>query len=359
MMQTKIVQFFKRSGANDAPADGHRSSAARGTPSKPSSFVPPVVSPSLRRPSSSSPPTRAPAKRPVAPARPLSPSLTQRGRVTLPATAHRATSPSLLRPPGPRPGNARPAAHASRLHVVSLYDLSTYALQPWADAGFECHAYDIAHAGTATVRKNITVHKADLYNPLVRERIRQKHAGRCAFAFAFPPCTNLSIAGARWFAKKRAENPRFMEVAAQNVIDAANLCKAMGGIHAVENPRTSRLSVLWRTCDHWFNPCDYGGYVPSPGTHPVWPNKIPAYDAYEKPTGLWTSPEFVMPSPKRVKPTWRIFGGKKPGSRKRRISPLFYGTGVRVRNATPRGFARAVFKANQQRATRHLLRRML
>ena len=31
------------------------------------------------------------------------------------------------------------------MEVVSLYDFTGEALRPWAEAGYECHAYDIQH----------------------------------------------------------------------------------------------------------------------------------------------------------------------------------------------------------------------
>ena len=229
------------------------------------------------------------------------------------------------------------------MHVVSLFDHTTIALQPWANAGFECHAYDIAHVND-TRRGNITVHQADLYDAAVRQKVRKRHAGRCVFVFAFPPCTDLSIAGARWFARKRKANPRFMEDAAQRVIETARLCESLGGRYVIENPKSSRLNVLWRKFDHAFNPFDYGGYIKGRGAHPLWPDKIPAYDAYHKPTGLWTSTDFVMPPVKPVEPVWTTFTS---GARQRRISPIFYGfDGTAARNATPRGFANAVYVAN-------------
>ena len=32
-----------------------------------------------------------------------------------------------------------------RNHVISLYDYTGEALRPWAEAGYECFAYDIQH----------------------------------------------------------------------------------------------------------------------------------------------------------------------------------------------------------------------
>ena len=35
--------------------------------------------------------------------------------------------------------------------VISLYDFTGEALRPWADAGYECYAFDIQHTGNMEV----------------------------------------------------------------------------------------------------------------------------------------------------------------------------------------------------------------
>ena len=40
--------------------------------------------------------------------------------------------------------------------VLSLYDFTGEALRPWADAGYDCYAFDIQHHGRETVlQKNL------------------------------------------------------------------------------------------------------------------------------------------------------------------------------------------------------------
>ena len=236
-----------------------------------------------------------------------------------------------------------------KTQVLSLFDKSTLALQPWADAGYECHAYDAQHDGETT-RGTITTHHADLFDEETLETIRARHAGKVAFVLAFPPCTDLSMAGARWFAKKRAANPTFMEEAAMRVREIDDLCDDLGAPYLIENPKSSMLNLLWRRHDHSFTPYEYGGYLNDDPTHPLWPHKIPDKDAYNKPTALWTSKDFVMPPTRPVEPVWVEFLAGRyadpENARKRRTSPLFFKTSAEVRSCTPRGFAAAVFAAN-------------
>ena len=92
----------------------------------------------------------------------------------------------------------------------------------------------------------------------------------------------------------------------------------------IENP-VSTISTYWRKPDHTFDPCDYGGYLESPG------------DAYTKKTCLWTGNGFVMPETKRIPPT--------EGSRMHKLPPS--SDLANLRSATAKGFARAVFEANR------------
>jgi hypothetical protein len=109
--------------------------------------------------------------------------------------------------------------------------------------------------------------------------------------------------------------------------------------YMVENP-VGRLSTIWRKPNHYFDPCDFGGYLSDvKAAHPRYPNIIPRFDAYTKRTCLWTGNGFIMPSPKPVKPISKDsplhtkLGGKSLRTKN-------------IRSETPRGFAHAVFEAN-------------
>jgi hypothetical protein len=113
-----------------------------------------------------------------------------------------------------------------------------------------------------------------------------------------------------------------------------------GAPYAIENP-VSVLSTLWRKPNYTFNPCDYGGFIPEgQEVHPEFPDIIPARDAYKKKTCIWSGSGFIMPLrwPVPVEsdnnPGWAKLGGKS-------------GRTKYIRSLTPRGFAEAVFRANE------------
>ena len=59
---------------------------------------------------------------------------------------------------------------------MSLFDYTGEALKPWAEAGFECFAYDIQHSGTH--RDGISFLHADLHDAATVWRIVERHAGK-------------------------------------------------------------------------------------------------------------------------------------------------------------------------------------
>lgn len=238
--------------------------------------------------------------------------------------------------------------------VVSLYDYTGEAVRPWAEAGYTCYCFDIQHPEQGR-RENlpsggsINYVKADLHSVYTLIKIADDYAGRVAFMFAFPVCTDLAVSGARHFAAKEAANPGFQEVAARH----ARLCGQLGDIlgcpYLIENP-VSRLATLWRKPDHVFNPCDYGGYLPEDDQHPRWPEYIAPRDAYTKRTCLWTGGGFTMPEAAPVEPLTLTY--TKADGTVINGSQQFGKLGGKsaktknIRSATPRGFALAVFKAH-------------
>jgi len=240
-----------------------------------------------------------------------------------------------------------PTYTAGRI-VLSLYDLTGEAVRPWAEHGYECHIFDIQppeDSRRMTVGKlggSITTHHADLHSLATIRRIHAMFEGEgVVFLSAFPVCTDLAVSGARHFEAKAATY--------------ATWCGMLGEMlcvpYYVENP-VSRLATLWRKPDHRFDPCDFGGFIPEDqADHPRWPEYIAPRDAYTKRTCLWTGNGFRMPLPDRVEPITvsyikadgtvttgsQQFG--KLGGKSQRTKD--------IRSATPRGFALAVFYANE------------
>jgi len=232
--------------------------------------------------------------------------------------------------------------------ILSLYDFTGEALKPWAEAGYDCHAFDVQHLGVSGEAYprggrqwagSITYHHADLYERATTDRIIERYRGRVHFVFGFPPCTDLAVSGATHFKRKELENPSFQKRAVYHARMVANLAEAIGARYLVENP-VSVLSTKWRKPDYIFQPYEYGGYLPEGDVHPKYPELIMPRDAYPKKTCLWTGGGFVMPE-KRPVPVaegyslqHRKLGGKSIRTKN-------------IRSATPRGFARAVFEANK------------
>ena len=185
-------------------------------------------------------------------------------------------------------------------------------VRPWADAGYECICVDIQHDGISR-KDGITFVGADVRFWLPPPRPYK-------IVFAFPPCTDLAVSGARWFSEKGMGG---LMGALEIVESCRRICEWSEAPWMIENP-VSTISSYWRKPDYTFDPCDYGGYLDPPG------------DAYTKRTCLWTGAGFHMPVPQRVFPS--------EGSKMHRLPP----TTDRgdLRSATPQGFARAVFEAN-------------
>jgi hypothetical protein len=226
--------------------------------------------------------------------------------------------------------------------VISLYDFTGEAVRPWADAGYDCYCYDIQHPIEGRTVGNINYMNADLHDPATIDALIAAFRGQdVRFVMGWPVCTDMAVSGAAHFAKKREADPDFQTKAAGYAMDCARLAETLGVPYMVENP-VSVLSTLWRKPDHTFHPFEFGGYIPADqGAHPTWPDYIAPFDAYSKKTCLWTGGGFVMPDRKPVEcdsfgssTQHRKLGGKSIKTKN-------------IRSATPRGFSRAIFEANQ------------
>lgn len=223
--------------------------------------------------------------------------------------------------------------------VWSLFDGSGLMAQPWAKAGHTCYCFnydgadhgDYARLGAKVEHENIHYINAWIDNKFDFEVAPD-------IIFAFPPCTDLAVSGAAHFETKRKKNPTFQVEAVITCKVAARLAKKYNVPYMIENP-VSVLSSLWRKPEYVFNPYEYGGYLPEDDTHPMFPDVIPARDAYVKKTCLWAGNGFVMPDVDEVvagsvdNPGWAKLGGKSARTKT-------------IRSLTPRGFAKAVYEAN-------------
>ena len=237
-------------------------------------------------------------------------------------------------------GNQIPQAPESCKSVVSLFDESGNMARPWARAGYHCYCFDILNHHRAVEEHFdgggfIAYVEADLDDPAWMEAFRSI-APRIAFSFS--PCDDLAVCGAGHFQRKLAENPDCQKIA----VARARLVETVGNELGIpwmhENP-VSMLSSMWRPADFYFNPSDYGGYLPEDDVHPRWPEYIAPRDAYPKKTGLRYGNGFRVPFMKKVarapgySTQHKKLGGKSAKTKQ-------------IRSETPRGFAMAVFEAN-------------
>lgn len=207
------------------------------------------------------------------------------------------------------------------MKVVSLFDYTGEMLRPWLEAGYECHLFDIQHPKGCLRRDDgmftygIDLSSSDHYY-LDFEDV--------AFLSCFPPCTHLSISGARWF---KGKGLRALEESIGYFATSVEIAEALECPFVIENPM-STISTYWRESDHTFHPCHYSGYVDGE-------------EFYTKTTNLWVGGGFKMP-PRSMhndmfdEPDRTYIHHQSPGEER-----------ANIRSATPKGFARAVYEANK------------
>lgn len=219
--------------------------------------------------------------------------------------------------------------------IVSLCDLSGNMAQPWVEAGYTAVLVDPQHKytrwehepygwsgneGTGDVLKlAMTVEEA------LATGVLQEWLELARMVFAFPPCTEFAVSGARWFKSKYDKDPLF-QVKAMVV---AEQCRTIGRMsrapYMIENP-SGILSTAWGKPQSMFNPYDFTAYEVD--------------DNYRKRTCLWTGNGFKMPPPQQYPglepPDSRILMAGESKARQN------------FRSETPMGFARAVFAANHK-----------
>ncbi len=238
-----------------------------------------------------------------------------------------------------------------RATVVALFNKTDYAVQPWIDAGAEVFMFDQLHDGYHVDGR---VHRieADL-DPgasgwATVESVMRNAKGK-RIGLAFPPCDGLTSSGAKHFASKAKADPLFQATAVRRATLSAEMFEKHGFASFIENP-IGRLCTLWRKPDHYWNPHDFGGYLPEDDVHPEWPDHIAGRDAYTKGSGAWLGGDFVWPEPKPVAP--EILERVTASGRTIRGSRQFMNLGGKsaktkaIRNASPRGIFNAVFLAN-------------
>jgi len=205
--------------------------------------------------------------------------------------------------------------------VVSLFDLSTVMVAPWRAAGHKATCVDLQapdwseqKVSSGTVWGELTHVRADVRD-WIAGAMSQSPPPRIIFAFI--PCTDTAVSGARHFQSKGLE-------AIINTLElwrvVVEYCETTGAPYMIENP-VSTVSTYWRKPDYTFDPWQYG-------------------DLYSKKTCLWTGNGFKMPQPIHMREPEGVdhnyIHHQPPGPER-----------ANIRSATPPGFAKAVWEANQ------------
>ena len=197
--------------------------------------------------------------------------------------------------------------------VLSLCDYSGNMVKPWLDAGYECWIVDSKHPFGICRDGNLVRVGTDIKTWLPPRKDYR-------IVFAFPPCTNLAVSGARWFKEKGLLG---LASGLELIERCLDICEWSEAPYFIENP-VSTISTYWRKPDFMFDPCDFGAYLNPPG------------DAYTKKTCLWCGNGLHIPEPKPVVPI--------EGSRMHLLPPSEERSTIRAE--TPMGFAQAMFEAN-------------
>lgn len=201
---------------------------------------------------------------------------------------------------------------------IFLCSKTNIMAKPWAEAGYQCYCVDVQHSIRRDRAEQVGQSGGTIHYVWgdVRSWLPPIDPARIAFMFAFPPCTHLSLSGARDYRKKAG----WCLADALQIFDSCMLaCRYSGAPFGVENPK-SRLSTHRRAPDHKFQPWNYG-------------------DLWLKETWLWTGNGFKMPpflhasQPDGV--TAKIWLASPSDDR------------ADIRSETPPGFARAVYEANR------------
>jgi hypothetical protein len=208
--------------------------------------------------------------------------------------------------------------------VISLCDYTGVATQPWRDAGYTALHIDPQRESNGTILEMM---------PAIRAAIL---TDKVAFVMGFPPCTDVASSGSAHFASKFEKDKHFQAKAAL----VAEQCRMVGEMAGCpwffENPVSVFASIFGKP-DYYFDPYQFGGYLPEDDIHPIWPEYIKARDAYTKKTCLWVGGGFELP---KINPVpvekgnsaqYSKLGGKSLRTKN-------------IRSATPRGFAQAIFE---------------
>lgn len=235
-------------------------------------------------------------------------------------SSHRHSTPGPWYPTGSRThvvDYERPLLNSTMNQPVAIFLCHTSGIiaQPWAEAGVTCYCVDVQHSiRKPKVEGNIHYVWGDVRTWCPPQDVR----GRIVFGFAEPPCTHVTVAGARDF---RTKGTGLLRDSLEMFSACEHAFKWAGCAYGIENP-VGKFSDHMGPPDYTFQPWQYG-------------------ENYSKKTCLWTGNGFIMPLPTVTAPPedlkqsiWLM-----PPSEDRAAK----------RSLTSAKFARAMFEANAPR----------
>ena len=267
--------------------------------------------------------------------------------------------------------------------VISLCDKTGHMVLPWAEAGYKCLCVDTQHPDGMQkhpLHENIISWGLNILDIRLGTFIDDMKDD-IVFMSCFPPCTDLTGAGSRWW---KSKGDHAYEFAMELVRRCEELGELAGVPYFIENPpgriqsgagcTDSPSPHRWRKWDYRFQPYMYGGWHGEGaelyknhdileylkefrevdglkgGEIPTW-HRFTAYcvqkwcdlpsndnDGYHKSTCLWTGGGFVMPDRKPIpfNKFPNMIHHASPGPER-----------ADIRSVTPMGFAYAVYNANR------------
>jgi|TARA_B110000114_G_scaffold184315_1_gene227703 hypothetical protein len=184
------------------------------------------------------------------------------------------------------------------------------------------------------------------YDVLEREEAVLPLPGSIAFACALPRCCDLASAGARWWKRKRKENPDFQREVIDTLKDMEARLIATGAPYLIMTPAAPLLKKLWKAPKLTISPHEYGRYLDAATSHPAWPCAIPRQDAYRKRTYVYHGNGLVLPQRRPISPVWVEVKNKKTGKIKK-VAKMFTKRKYRgAQRSAPLGFLEGVAQCN-------------
>lgn len=219
--------------------------------------------------------------------------------------------------------------------IWCLFDGSGIMGLPWAEGGDKVYCFNADSGNHGEYHIKMQHENIEYVNIWIDKDFIVKAEllgiSKPDIVIGFPDCTLFAQSGSQ---HGRSDDELAYALANAKIVE--EIGNHYSAPWMVENP-VGKLSTLWRKPDFYFHPHEYGSHLKA---HDLpFHDKMPKYDGYTKKTCIWHGNGFIDP-PKRPGPInigffwgWKFLGGKSAKTKQ-------------LRSLTPRGFAKAVYLAN-------------